>query len=152
MIHLYTDLGSTWSRHIWPCFENLVPLELMSGLRCLSEMEVKKLPPFYTSILQSYLYVNNLLYESSKDRALQINLWGTVGQVRIHHDWCAAGFFTLVDLPVQARKLDFVSIAAQLSASWGDTYLLCYKFQAQWGKFLPSEHYPFNYNFEILLS
>ena len=73
MIQLYTDLGSTWSRHIWPCFENLVPLELISGLRCLSEVDIQKLPSFYASTLRSYLCINNLLYESSKDRALQIN-------------------------------------------------------------------------------
>ncbi len=131
MIRLYSDLRSMWSRHIWLCFDNLVPLELISGLRCLSESEIQKLPPFYASILRSYIYVNNLFYESSKDKTLQINLWGTTGQAKIKCDWYAAGYFTIVDLPIQVGKLDFGVIADQLRASRGDTYLLCCKFQAQ---------------------
>ncbi len=82
---------------------------------------------------------------------LLVNLWGNLHQSKIRCDWCDVGFFTLSDLPLVDGKIDFNLMANRLCATCSDTYLLCCKFQRQWGMFLPLCASPFNQNFEILV-
>ncbi len=148
---LYSDLGSTWLRHIWPKVEKLVPVELICGLCSLSESQISCLPPFYAAMFHFYVHVNNFFYKSAKFEKLPMNIWGTVKQSKIRYDWCNAGFFTLADLPLSDGKIDFHAILNWLGHGKSDTYLMCCKIQSQWGKHLPTENFPFNCNFETLI-
>ncbi len=135
----------------WLKVEKLVPVELISGLHALSESQISCLPLFYAAMFRSYAHINNLFYESAKSEKLPMNIWGTVGQMKIRYDWCDAGFFTLADLPLSDGKIDFHAILDWLGHGKSDTYLMCCKIQSQWGKYLPAEAFPFNGNFENLI-
>ena len=76
MHRLCTDVGSSWSRFIWHEIERRVPAELFTGLRLISESVLTGLTPFYSHMLRSYAFVNDLMYHTFDTSDLPQNLWG----------------------------------------------------------------------------
>ncbi len=56
--------GNTWLRYIWPKITRSIPAELFKGLQVVSETSLVALDNFYSSMIRSYAFVNNIHYES----------------------------------------------------------------------------------------
>ncbi len=54
MKHLFTDLGLSWSRFIWPEIITIYPLELHGRMRQVLESDLCVLPNFYAGMIHSY--------------------------------------------------------------------------------------------------
>ena len=75
---LCADVGSSWSRFIWPELTALIPPELLRGLQTVSESLLKELPLFYAAMVHSYAKVNDIFYTNAVPEILATlphNLW-----------------------------------------------------------------------------
>ncbi len=63
---------------------------------------------FYSGIIHSYAFANNLYYEKHDGKGLPINIWYHPESPKINKTMANAGFNTLYDLPLtDGNKIDF---------------------------------------------
>ena len=134
---LCKDVGLSWLRYAWCEITGIIADQLFAGLRAVSEHVLQPLDPFYAVMLQSFAHVNNLFYTNQDASTLPKNLW--CGEVYSHIDrhWCAASFFTSVDLPLVNGQIDVKCVTNRLKAvGWrGVCYLQCCAFQRAFALF-----------------
>ncbi len=106
MQHFCVDMGLTWSRLVWPTITHRILPNLFQGLCCVPELVICGLDPFYSSMLCSYTYVNNLFYKANKKLDLPINLWGHPKSKNINIQMCHQNYFIVADLPLTSGIID----------------------------------------------
>ena len=127
-----TDCGSSWSKFIWPILTVIIPYQLLQGLHSVTDALLSKLPPFYAQVVCSYAHTNNLYYKAFDSNTLPQNLWCGVAFSHIDNDWISAGFYTVVDLPIQVGKIDVIAVTQRLHevGCHRSPYLYCCAFQS----------------------
>ncbi len=104
-------------------------MKLITGARAIHENDLIGLTLFYTAMVHSFLYVNNLFYKSGSEALLLRNLWFTPEIPFKHLGWCQAGFNTVLDLPFQNGEIDVYKIKSVLVHDDPSWYLHCCSFQ-----------------------
>ncbi len=115
----------------------IIPYQLLQGLHSVTDALLSKLPPFYAQVVCSYAHTNNLYYKAFDSNTLPQNLWCGAIFSHIDNDWISAGFYTVVDLPIQAGKIDVIAVTQQLH-EFGynrSPYLYCCAFQSCFAQF-----------------
>ncbi len=125
------DLGLTWSRLAWPAITCRIPPELFQGLCYVLESALEGLDPFYSGMLHSYTYVNNLFYNANKKLDLPINLWGHPKSQSINIQMCHQEYFMVADLPVTSGIIDHKVVQNKFlqNKSHYCSFLVCYHLQ-----------------------
>ncbi len=130
---LTQDAGLTWSHFVWLELIHMIPCDLLQGLQSCPESVLSRMDDFYTNILRSYTFVNDLFYKNNKMLSLPINLWGQPKSPGINMAFCASGFFTVADLLLQSngKMIDYRAIQNKLNKNKPHTssFLVCYKLQ-----------------------
>ncbi len=129
------DAGATWSRLCWSWITDRIPSLLWHWIRMVSETDLSKLPVFYTGILHSFAFVNNVFYTQNKNRIsdFPLNLWCHPYSPVVNHKMCAAGYFVGKDLPMAVGKVDSTLVCRKVQGA----FLVCYHLQTVFGYWLP---------------
>ena len=108
----------------------------------MQETSLCALDNFYSNMLRSYAFVNNLHYEWTNGVNLPTNLWGHPLLPKINLAFARAGFCTLSDLPLTIEnKIDFLTVQNKIQSTKnkGSVFMVCYSLQNKFGLHLPSK-------------
>ena len=128
MDRLCKDVGSSWSRYVWPKVSDIVPPDLIGGARLVQESYLTSLTPFYHSMVRSFVYVNNLFCWENKELSLPLNLWFITGMPSVNKTWLLAGFHMVLDLPIKSGKISITAVKSALLPTDPHMYHKCYQF------------------------
>ncbi len=131
------DMGSSWSRFIWPKIEDIIPFQLIGGAQAIKESYLSGIIPFYYAMIHSYLYVNNLFYKANPHLELPQNIWFTSLFPYLDRKWHSARLLMVTDLPVESNKIQITAVKSALGVADPALYYKCCLMQQHFqGQFL----------------